>query len=129
MNKTFHLSVAFLIGFTTLLACNKNAIEKEVTVDIDIQEPNVIVLPGGERAVEIVVIVTQLGNSYFKNYHSELRSSLNGFVLDSMDTFLPTAREFVTQNFVVPGPGNYFLWARVGSEFSNTSRGTAIQVP
>jgi hypothetical protein len=99
-------------------------------IDIDLRDPVITLLSGGSRQLDFTIVVTQLGNYFFRPFYFELKK-LGGQqqVLDTYMYTLPSAREFVYRSVIVPGPGDYFVTAGVGTETSGGSSGTLVKVP
>lgn len=121
-----NLLVCFILS-TLVLGCRKESYN--VNVDLDIREPKVTILADSSRQLDFTIVVTQLGNYFYRNFAFDLKPFQGGEVIDSFTTQLPTAREFVFRTVVVPGQGNYYINVVVGSETNGVSAGKMVMVP
>jgi hypothetical protein len=127
MPNTFQ-SLLFCLFLSSLaMGCRKESYH--VSVDIDVRDPVITTLADGSRQLDFTIVVTQLGNYFFRDFMFELKPFAGGTAIDTFSTQLPTAREFVFRTVVVPGAGNYFVNTMVGSETNGASGGEMVVVP
>lgn len=101
----------------------------EINIDIDIRDPEITNLDDGSKKLDFTVVVTQLGNHYYQDFHFNFTEFGSSATLDSFSTALPTAREFIKRSIVVASGGDYWVEAFVGTESNGSSSGTLIKVP
>jgi hypothetical protein len=126
--KTTRIRCLWCILAIFFAACTKEA-TRTLSIDIEIREPVVTTLPAGSKQLDFTVVVTQLGNSFDRNFNFTLQRFADETVVDSFSTSLPTAKEFVRFSVTAPGPGDYWAYARVGGNEGYALSGTLVKVP
>lgn len=110
-----------------LIACRKEPTMNDT--DIEIRPPVISEETGGMKKLDFTVVVTQLGNRLYQDFDFKLTKWGSDIKLDSFQTTLPTAREFVKFSITVPGPGDYLANVFVGKDGSGSGSGTLVKVP
>lgn len=116
----------FLLLLLAVYACGKQE-TTSVSTDIDIRDPIVTDAANGAKNLDFTIVVTQIGNTFDEEFKFTISRFGQSAVLDSFQTTLPTAREFVKFSVTVPGPGDY--WAEVLTGTGGSGSGTLIKVP
>ena len=124
---TFWFCWLFVFALS-IVSCKRDD-DRMVNIDIAFSSYTINNLPDGTRRIETVVVVTQLGNYFIPEYRFEISEWGDEAVIDSYSTTLPSAREFITQTVIVPGPGNYMVTVRLGTEQNYSSTGKLFIVP
>lgn len=118
-------SILFFLLLLAVSACDKQE-STSVSTDIDIQDPVVTDTGNGAKMLDFTVVVTQFGNTFDREFKFTISRFGQSAVLDSFQTMLPSAREFVKFSVVVPGPGDYWTFVSTGTNGSGS--GTLIKV-
>ncbi len=87
-------------------ACQK---QESADVDVDVQIQDIVTtdLGNGQKKLDFTVVVTQFGNTFLRDYKMVFTKFDSNVALDSFQTTLPTAREFVKHSFQPVQTGNY----------------------
>ncbi|MBV6439828.1 MAG: hypothetical protein EPGJADBJ_01482 [Saprospiraceae bacterium] len=121
-----------ILGALTLsvTACQK---QEDMDIDADIEFQDIVTtdLGNGDKKLDFTVVVTQIGNSFYRDYRMTLtKFNDKETVLDSAYITLPTAREFVKHSVQPLQPGNYWINVQLHLDDLNyTGYGTMITVP
>jgi hypothetical protein len=123
----FRLSVLLLVAVVCFAACRKEA--AMTSTEIEIRQPVISEVADGTKKLDFTIVVTQLGNKFYQDFDFKLTKWNSSAVLDSFQTTLPTAREFVKFSVIVPGPGDYWAEVSVMEDGSGSGSGTLIKIP
>ncbi|MCE7925768.1 MAG: hypothetical protein DYG98_22175 [Haliscomenobacteraceae bacterium CHB4] len=128
--KTIAILCKFLTWGTlalSLATCQKQ--DAEVDVDVQIQDVVTTDLGNGQKKLDFTVVVTQFGNTFLRDYKMVFMTLGNPSVaLDSYETTLPTAREFVKHTIQPVTSGNYTAEITLKMEGINYGFGKLVKV-
>ncbi|MBX2892013.1 MAG: hypothetical protein KF734_13875 [Saprospiraceae bacterium] len=115
-----------LLVFTTMTCQKENP---EVEVNILFQDAMTTQIGNDDRRLDFTVVVTQLGNTFYRDYTMTFTKINNSsVVLDSYHTTLPTAREFVKHSIQPLEPGFYMANITLKKEGVEYGFGKGIEV-
>jgi hypothetical protein len=112
----------------SLVSCQKQ--DAEVEVEVEIQDVVTTDLGNGQKKLDFTVVVTQFGNTFLRDYKMVFMSFGNpSVVLDTYETTLPTAREFVKHTIQPVTSGNYIAEITLKMDGINYGYGKSVRVP
>jgi hypothetical protein len=110
-------------------ACQKHE-SAEVEADFEIRDVVTTDLGNGQKKLDFTVVVTQFGNTFLRGYKMVFMTFGNPSVaLDTYETTLPTAREFVKHTIQPVTSGNYMAEITLKMDGINYDYGKSVRVP
>lgn len=126
----FLLNCLILGAFALFIAACQKQESAQVDVDVEIQDVNVTLdLGNGEKKLDFTVVVTQIGNTFLRDYKMVFTKYGSTVVLDSFQTTLPTAREFLKHSVQPVESGTYEAYITLRGDGINYGYGKLVKVP